>query len=149
MEAFEILVISHVAHGNQFDSDMLHNLLTIKLKTMNRIELKPNIILEGFDDKREFDMKLHYLTFNAPLPHREGKVIPVLYEGKTSKMSEELAKELVDTIPHIFYGKRVVDTDGNDVLFKNYKINKFAKRSGKRSIQSACQNEFCIIYKTN
>lgn len=30
MEAFGILVISHVAHGNQFDSDMPHNLLTIK-----------------------------------------------------------------------------------------------------------------------
>jgi hypothetical protein len=116
---------------------------------MNRIELKPNIILEGFDDKREFDMKLHYLTFNASSPHREGKVIPVLYEGKTSEMSEELAKELVDTIPHIFYGKRIVDTNGNDVLFKNYKINKFVKRSGKRSIQSACPNEFCVIYKTS
>jgi hypothetical protein len=89
-------------------------------------------------------MKRYYL-----IPYREGKVIPILYEGKTSEIPEELAKELVDTIPHIFYGMRITDTSGNNVLFKNYKINKFVKRSGKRSIQSACNQEFCIIYKTN
>ena len=103
---------------------------------MNKIELKQNIFIAGFDTRIEAAQA----GYNG---------CALLYEGRTSEIPEELAKELVDTISHIFYGMRITDTSGNNVLFKNYKINKFVKRSGKRSIQSACDKEFCIIYKTN
>lgn len=110
---------------------------------MNKIELKNKTFIEGFDDIALWNQKICYLGQVSE------KDIELLYSGKTSEIPEELAKECVNTIPHYFYGMRIVDTDGNDVLFKNYKINKFVKRSGKRSIQSACPNEFCIIYKTS
>lgn len=107
-----------------------------------KTNLKENIWIEGFDtqmsnnDLDRYDFI--YLSENT-----------VLYRGKTSEIPEELAKELVDTIPHVLFGVKIVDTHGNAVLFKNYKINKFTKRSGKRSIQSACPFDYCIIYKTN
>lgn len=107
---------------------------------MSKVNLKDYIWIEGFD-------KLILLNSSCNIYFEEENKI--IYRGKTSEIPEELAKELVDTIPHIFYGMRITDTSGNDVLFKNYKINKFVKKSGKRSIQSACDKEYCIIYKTN
>lgn len=110
-----------------------------------KINLKDNIWIEGFTREELFDLSKEDWRNIVD----DVSVDKMLYSGKTSEITEELAKELVDTIPHIFYGMRIVDTSGNDVLFKNYKINKFVKRSGKRSIQSACDKEYCIIYKTN
>lgn len=102
---------------------------------MPKINLKDNIWIEGIINDGIFRL----------LP--TGKT--TLYQGKTSEISEELAKNIVETIPLMFEDMRVVDNHGNDVVFKNYITNEFVKRSGKRSIQSACPEEYCIIYKEN
>lgn len=108
---------------------------------MSKIELKPGIFIEGFDNQMSNnDLDRYNFIYLSEST--------VLYRGKTSEIPEELAKELVDTIPHILFGVKIVDIYGNAVLFKNYKINKFTKRSGKRSIRSACPFNYCIIYKT-
>lgn len=111
---------------------------------MIRIELKPNTILEGFADKREFDMKLYYLTFNAPSPYREGKVIPILYEGKTSDISEDIAQKCAE-----YYIQRCKYKNYNSdsvlgKLINGIKLNGFNYAS--ESIKSACSQEYCIIY---
>lgn len=107
---------------------------------MIRIELKPNTILEGFADKREFDMKLYYLTFNAPSPYREGKVIPILYEGKTSDISEDIAQKCAE-----YYIQRCEYKNYNpDKLIDGIKLNGFNYATD--SIKSSCLYEFCIIY---
>ena len=100
-----------------------------------KTNLKENIWIEGFERKSLMYDKILQL----------GCEQIIIYKGKTSEIPEELAKELVDTIPHVLFGVKIVDIYGNAVLFKNYKINKFTKRSGKRSIQSACPFNYCII----
>ena len=112
---------------------------------MSKLNLKDNIWIEGFTREELFGLSKEDWRNIVD----DVSVDKMLYSGKTSEIPEEIAKELVDTIPHILYGMRITDTSGNDVLFKNYKINKFVKKSGKRSIQSACDKEYCIIYKTN
>ena len=114
---------------------------------MSKVELKEGIFIEGFDDKKEFDMKLHYLVFNAPAPYREGKIIPILYEGKTSEISEEIAREYVD------FG--VCSDSGPHGLgyfpyYREYpkELNESCLFTAKESIKSACSEEYCIIYKT-
>lgn len=112
---------------------------------MSKLNLKDNIWIEGFTREELFDLSEEDWRNIV----NDVSIDKMSYSGRTSEIPEELAKELVDTIPHIFYGMRITDTSRNNVLFKNYKINKFVKRSGKRSIQSACSQKYCIIYKTN
>jgi hypothetical protein len=67
-----------------------------------KIELKPNIFIEGFDTEYQYRQRLYG---NSGISNS----IELLYQGKTSKMIEKLTEE---------------------------------------SIQSACNQEYCIIYKT-
>lgn len=75
-----------------------------------------------------------------------------LYKGKTSEISEEIAKKCVIPIG-IEKGTQIDDkliTD-QDILFgfKNYcdgfGVNEFS--TAKESILSACDQEFCAIYE--
>lgn len=64
------------------------------------------------------------------------------YSGKTSEIPEELAKKYVRLL-----------TPGHIIsLWQNYKYSIpqqvcFTKCSAKESIQSACPEEYCIIYE--
>ena len=104
------------------------------------INLKENIWIEGFNTSEELYKFKDSICF-------VGEKEPYIYLGKLLEIPEELAKSIVETIPHIYGGIRITDNCGNDVLFKNYKINEFVKRSGIRSIKSACIDKYCIIYK--
>jgi len=99
-----------------------------------KTNLKDNIWIEGFDDRYECAC----MAYNG---------FPLLYEGKTSEIPEELAKECVS--------KMISNNPPLDQEIKfrgkyyNYSsISNYCK-TATESIQSACNKEFCIIYKTN
>ena len=95
---------------------------------MTKVNLKDNIWIEGFDTNYEvYSFKDTICFFGEATPH--------IYIGKTSEIPEELAKECV--------AKTRLRN------FKNYKTFRFCGSpfTAKESIQSACSDEFCIIYK--
>lgn len=97
---------------------------------MNKVELKNKIFIEGFNTSKE--MVREQIGRNKELEFRT-----TLYEGKTSEISEELAKECVLVW---FFGKEFDS-------FEDYNNRSNGFNTAKESIQSACQSEYCIIYK--
>lgn len=103
-----------------------------------KINLKDNIWIDGFD--HFWQMVLREQSFlDTDLKYTKDHI----YSGKTSEISEELAKECVEILAKT--------TMGN--FYRNYQYNKpqpvsFTKCTAKESIQSACPHEYCIIYKT-
>lgn len=100
---------------------------------MKSINLRDNIWIEGFERKS--------LIYDRIL--QLGGEQDILYKGKTSEIPEDLAKKCV----HFYFP---FDHDYTK-LFKDYlledeSINNF--NTAKESIQSACDKEYCIIYKT-
>lgn len=98
-----------------------------------KINLKEKIFIEGFDNPKDYFLN----------PSNEIiKASKIIYSGKTSEISEELAKECVTN-----YGIL------NDNPFHNYKVEsqyfEYLFKTAKESIQSACSQEYCIIYKEN
>jgi hypothetical protein len=94
---------------------------------MNKINLKDNIWIEGFDS----ELNLKY--------NRRRRIV---YSGKTSEIPEELAKECVQILAKTSLGN----------FYRNYQYDKpqpvaFTKCTAKESIQSACGKKYCIIYK--
>ncbi len=96
-----------------------------------KTNLKENIWIEGFDD----NFGLGYRAKNATY-FKE-----CLYYGKTSEIPEEIAK-------------RHIKNDGDSLgeWFKDYSSSidnnpPYSKETAKESIQSACDKEYCIIYK--
>lgn len=99
-----------------------------------KINLKENIWIEGFDQK-SFEILLADIM-EMPLDR------DVLYIGVTYKISEEIAKKYV----HFYFP---FDSD-NSKLFKDYSLEDESLHNfetAKESILSACEDEYCIIYK--
>ena len=105
---------------------------------MSKVNLKENIWIEGFDSVesqyiRSTDICIDLGNFS------------ILYEGKTSEIPEDVAKECVEIkgmYPTKTLYKDYIDyTKGQHT--NSYKPLYFAIES----IQSACPEEFCIIYK--
>ena len=97
------------------------------------INLKDNIWIEGFDDR-----------FDCAIAGYNGNVL--LYEGKTSEIPKEIAKECVEQIGEWFIGntpiyQNYIDENNIPVMKRHVILN------SKQSIQSACEKEYCIIYK--
>jgi len=92
---------------------------------MSKVNLKDNIWIEGFDDRHECAC----MAYNG---------FPLLYEGKTSKIPEELAKECVEWS----------EFDNNVIKYYDYVKEYWPHLTAKEAIQSACPEEYCIIYKT-
>ena len=66
-----------------------------------------------------------------------------MYAGKTSEVPEELAKGCVE-----YFIQRCKYKNYNpDKLIEGIKLNGF--NYPLQSIESACESEYCIIYKTN
>ena len=93
-----------------------------------KVNLKDNIFIEGFDNQLDvynssIDLCLNLGNFS------------ILYEGKSSEIPEDLVKKCV--------------TKTRLRNFKNYKTFRFCGLpfTAKESIQSACDKEYCIIYK--
>ena len=100
---------------------------------MNKVCLKQDIFIEGFDSNQRLISNQYLLANNIKL---------VLYSGKTSEIPEELARECISFIDNPM-------DNGRNIPFKNYSHNFLGVTTDKESIQSACSQEFCIIYKTN
>lgn len=93
---------------------------------MSKVNLKDNIWIEGFNNI----LSVHdYETW-----YNEDELYNVLFSGKTSEISEEVAKECVYIRPYV---NTYLRYDKSGHLF-----------SAKESIKSACPEEYCIVYKT-
>jgi len=93
---------------------------------MKPIEIMPKIFLEGFDDKEDADVKwFNHLDWDN---YRGMKNYELLYNGKLSDIPRELAKKCFD--------------HGYDDLELIY-------TSIDESIEIACKQQFCLIYKEN
>lgn len=117
---------------------------------MTKVNLKDNIFIEGFDDINKFLSKENKYNVQNTLHFLKRFLI---YSGKTSEIPEDLAKECV-----IQFGLcKGTQLDDGSILqediyfgFKNYKpgFGVVDFETPKESIQSACDKEYCIIYKT-
>lgn len=89
-----------------------------------KVNLKDNIWIEGI--------------INDGISRLLPTGVDYIYQGKTSEIPEELAKECLNThydgyCGRIYYGKM---------------YNEFLSNNPIESIQSACPEKYCIIYKT-
>jgi hypothetical protein len=97
------------------------------------VNIKDNIWIEGFDTIEEMSNKLSHLIIIDNI------MSELIYSGKTSEIPEELAKECVVSL-------------NNTCIYVNYKLS--TRLVGYfndviKSIQSACDQEYCIIFKKN
>ena len=91
------------------------------------VRLKDNIWIEGFCNIEKYDEMI--VSISA-----------ILYHGKTSDIPEEIAKECVKCIDSLGEGYGgYFDYNSKDWM---YHLN-----TAKESIQSACNQEYCIIFK--
>ena len=129
-----------------------------------KTNLKDNICIEGFDSRI-------YVEIAALNKQEDYKL---MYTGKTSEVSEEFARECIESR----FGETKI---GNDLIttYKNYsgyssrlyphtvtfpisrqeldriwklfgrQLTKYFHLTAKESIQSACESEYCIIYREN
>ena len=93
------------------------------------VNLKDNVWIEGFD--MEIDIAYYELAEAIG-----GGMKDFIYKGKTSDIPEDIAKECVDW--HEF--------DLDHKLYYNYDGTNW-KYTAKESIKSACNQEYCIIFK--
>lgn len=112
---------------------------------MTAINLKGDFWIRGFDTNEEvYNFKDSICFLGEPVPY--------IYIGKTSEIPEDLAEKCV-----IQFGLcKGTQLDDGSILqediyfgFKNYKpgFGVVDFETPKESIQSACSDEFCIIYK--
>jgi hypothetical protein len=101
-----------------------------------KTNLKDDIWIQGFD-KEGFVLGAILKTINKLGAGN------VLYLGKTSEVSEELANEVLKIDEELSYWD-----DIRDIVYINYQGNT-STSCFKTAIKSACNNMYCIIYKTN
>ena len=92
--------------------------------------LKDNIWIEGFDDKYKCEDKKWATTHSYTLWR------DIVYTGKTSDIPEEIANGCVDCFKNEYY------LDYSSEIKYLYEF-----KTAKESIQSACSQEYCIIFK--
>lgn len=87
------------------------------------VNLKDNIWIEGFCNIEKYDEMIVSLS-------------AILYHGKTSDIPEEIANGCVDCFKNEYY------LDYSSEIKYLYEF-----KTAKESIQSACSQEYCIIFK--
>ena len=93
------------------------------------VNLKDNVWIEGFD--REIDIAYYELAEAIGSGMKD-----FIYRGKTSDIPEEIAKECVGCFKNEYY----LDYSSDIKYLYEFK-------TAKESIQSACNQEYCIIFK--
>lgn len=95
-------------------------------------KLKDATYIEGFDTEWEYRQYLYGVG-------GVNRQLDIIYQGKTSEISEDLAKTCVK-----FSGSSVKDYALSREPHPQVYDNKF---TGKESIQTACSQDYCIIFK--
>lgn len=112
-----------------------------------RTELKEGIFTEGFE--READLGYCYFNFAA---NKSFDLSNIIFQGKTEDIPEEVIKDCVIqnglTKGTVLDDGKVLDKDVS-FGYKQYKegFGVYEFETAKQSIQSACDKQFCIIYK--
>ena len=114
------------------------------------VNLKDNVWIEGFD--KEIDIAYYELAEAIGSGLKD-----FIYKGKTSDITEEIAKEVLLSHPYssaqcecyFEYDNPELDLDNTSCQCRD---NPNKSRSDylwdwKESIQSACNQEYCIIFK--
>jgi hypothetical protein len=105
---------------------------------MSKVNLKNNIWIEGFDTSDE--------CFTPVAQFHPNKLDNVLYEGKTSEIPEDISDNCVKSINGYGFRNYIMpDYNGGSSPFEIY--IPYSCKTTKESIQSACDKEFCVIYK--
>ena len=118
---------------------------------MSKLNLKDNIWIEGFTRKELFNLSKEDWRDIVD----DVSVDKMLYSGKTSEIPEEILQQVVNSsvcINTVDNLVRYADYSSNTIILKSRgKLTKVSKSfsSAKESIQSACNKEYCMIYKTN
>ncbi len=107
--------------------------------------LKDNIWIEGFDSFIAHEEAIVYFLRISENDNPE-----IVYSGKTSDIPEEIAKECVlkmmcvnaEDLVHAMYRRYHAGNMEVQSLTHQYSCV-----SAKESIQSACNQEYCIIFK--
>lgn len=97
-----------------------------------KTQLKDDIWIEGFDTIDTRNKRLKIISICDTI------IDELIYSGKTSEISEELAKECIDWN----------EFDDNIIKYYDYIKDYWPHLTAKESIKSACSQEYCIIYKT-
>lgn len=105
-----------------------------------KIELKKGIFIEGFDDFPDWEILVD-LRNDLVGVFEYG----LLYQGKTSDITEVFAKDCVELEYFGEYWEGMWEYSG----YCNFDINAPYDyvHTAKESILSACSSEYCIIYR--
>ena len=112
--------------------------------------LKDNIWIDGFDSFRAHEEAIVYFLRISENDNPE-----IVYSGKTSDIPEDIAKECVKEISlstGIFYVNYIKMNALKIIEEKrgashNILVTQPMLKSAKESIQSVCNQEYCIIFK--
>ena len=99
---------------------------------MERVNLKDNIFIDGFDSE------LSAVSTGGSMWFGKNMEL-LLYAGKTSEIPEDVAEECAEW-DYVYMD--IVRWTNYKTLSHDDNLN-----TAKQSIQSACQEEYCIIYK--
>lgn len=102
------------------------------------VNLKDNIWIQGFDTSDE--------CFTPVAQFYPDKLDNVLYEGKTSEIPEELVKKCVEKNNSLGYKNYTKEQQFKEIPIRNLIVD--YSLPPIESIQSACNKEYCVIYKT-
>ena len=107
---------------------------------MKPLNLRGDIWIEGFDD--EEDLAVYWYNHMLWDNYRGLAKYELIYSGKTSEIPEELAKECVKSV---WFETDVIG--GCYMVYQDYGEDDCWLDEATESIQSACPEEYCIIYK--
>ena len=101
---------------------------------MKELKLKGNIFIKGFDEKEDADVEWgNHMWWDN---YRNLENYELIYNGKTSEIKEEEAQKYVNS-KGVFY----------EEYDPNYDEHEFSMLLAKESLHTACQKEYCLIYK--
>lgn len=100
---------------------------------MSKVNLKDDIWIEGFNEKINLNLSCDVYFEDTH---------DVIYKGKTSDIPENVANECVESYC-IYKDEYTTFKKYSDITWCVYPYE-----TAKESIQSACDNPYCIIYKT-
>jgi hypothetical protein len=95
--------------------------------------LKGNLFIAGFDTNEELELASFEIND------------AIVYEGETSEISEELASNLCS---FMFWDEQSYHERRRFYNYGKRSVVSYPFLTGKESIESACKQKYCLIYRT-